>query len=350
MSLVSVVIPVYNIKPKYLRGCLDSVLQQSYKELEIIVVNDQSTNQDTLDTLSEYETKDQRIKLIHNEQNGGLSFTRNIGVAQATGDYLTFLDSDDQFTPNCIEKMVQAIEQNNTELVICNMQHFVLDEKIYFNYDDLFHNLHPSSYVDMQEFLKQGRLFDIKQSAFAKLMRLDVYRNNNMDFNPKIRIWEDCEWWARVAPKFKSFCFFEFIGVKHLLRSDSLSHESNTKAIYALFAVFKMMYLELKRNNLIALHANPFFNFLAQNTLYRFFSSDDVDQNKTILLLDSFKTFTESCGYIFNKQLSVFQDPQIGVTSLIFQHVSNMDNLIVLNCRPKVSCFIPIWKLVYKVS
>ena len=91
-KLVSVIIPAYNIED-YIGRCLDSVLSQTYKNLEILVVDDGSSDC-TGEILDDYEKKDQRIRVIHKE-NGGVSSARNIGIEAATGDYIGFVDGDD---------------------------------------------------------------------------------------------------------------------------------------------------------------------------------------------------------------------------------------------------------------
>ena len=112
--LVSVIIPVYNVE-KYLRECLDSVLAQTYKNLEVILVDDGSTDSST-DICREYCEKDKRFKL-HQKGNGGASTARNFGLNCAKGEYLYFLDSDDYLQPTALEKMVMCASQNNADLV-----------------------------------------------------------------------------------------------------------------------------------------------------------------------------------------------------------------------------------------
>ena len=92
MEKISIVIPVYNVE-LYLRRCLDSVCNQTFKNLEIICVNDGSTDTSAL-ILEEYAKKDNRIKVIH-QKNQGLSVARNVGMREVTGQYCAFLDSDD---------------------------------------------------------------------------------------------------------------------------------------------------------------------------------------------------------------------------------------------------------------
>ena len=113
--LVSVIIPVYNVL-SYLREALDSVINQTYKNLEILIVDDGSTD-GSGDVCDEY-LSDPRVIVIHQE-NKGLSGARNTGLDRMTGEYVAFLDSDDAFMPEMIEKMLDAMIQNQAEISIC---------------------------------------------------------------------------------------------------------------------------------------------------------------------------------------------------------------------------------------
>ncbi len=115
MKKVSVIIPIYNVE-QYLVQCLDSVINQTYKNLEIICVNDCSPDS-SAKILAEYAEKDSRIEIINRKNNGGLSTARNSGLDAATGEYIYFIDSDDWIDLNYIEKMVDSIEKYDLELV-----------------------------------------------------------------------------------------------------------------------------------------------------------------------------------------------------------------------------------------
>lgn len=114
---ISVVIPAYNVQ-KYLSACLDSVINQTYHNLEIIVINDGST--DSTGTIcDDYARKDTRIKVIHQE-NQGLSGARNTGLNNCTGDYIFFLDSDDYLNSNALLLLYQALNSTHADLAIGN--------------------------------------------------------------------------------------------------------------------------------------------------------------------------------------------------------------------------------------
>ena len=108
-SLVSVIVPVYN-STAYLKRCVDAILAQTYKDLEVVLVDDGSTD-DSLDICREYAKNDSRVKVFHKE-NGGSSSARNVGIKEATGEYICFCDSDDYYEPDIVENLMKVFNEN----------------------------------------------------------------------------------------------------------------------------------------------------------------------------------------------------------------------------------------------
>ena len=121
MAQVSVIIPVYNIE-RHLRQCLDSVAGQTLTDLEIICVDDGSTDKSP-EILAEYASKDGRFQII-TQSNAGPGVARNAGMARATGEYLIFLDSDDWFEPDFLERMVDKAAETGADVTICRAVEF----------------------------------------------------------------------------------------------------------------------------------------------------------------------------------------------------------------------------------
>lgn len=115
-ALISIIVPVYNVQD-YLDRCINSIWQQTYRNLEIILVDDGSTDSSGR-MCDEYAKKDSRIKVIHKE-NGGLSDARNAGLQQATGDYIGYVDSDDWIEPQMYDTMYKACREQNAQIAIC---------------------------------------------------------------------------------------------------------------------------------------------------------------------------------------------------------------------------------------
>lgn len=115
MDLISVIIPAYNIE-KYLERCIESILHQTYKDLQIIIIDDGSTDK-TGEICNRYKEKDQRIIIIH-KKNAGLGFARNSGLEIATGSYIVFIDGDDYVGPRHIEKMYEMVKRTGADTCI----------------------------------------------------------------------------------------------------------------------------------------------------------------------------------------------------------------------------------------
>lgn len=114
--LISVIIPVYNVKP-YLEHCMDTVLRQTYQNLEIILVNDGSTD-GSRELCDHYQEIDKRVKVIH-KSNGGVSSARNAALDVVKGDYICFVDSDDYVSTELMEKLLSSAYDNGCEIAIC---------------------------------------------------------------------------------------------------------------------------------------------------------------------------------------------------------------------------------------
>lgn len=124
---ISVIIPIYNVED-YLEQCVESILNQTYTNLEIILVNDGSTDSSG-EICDRYKNIDKRIKVIHKE-NGGLSDARNYGIEASTGDYIAFLDSDDWADKNLYMTLYKNIKKNHADISICNFKKYYSDKDI----------------------------------------------------------------------------------------------------------------------------------------------------------------------------------------------------------------------------
>ena len=144
-KLVSVIIPAYNIED-YIGRCLDSIISQTYKNLEIIVVDDGSRDH-TGEILDNYAKKDRRIKVIHKE-NGGVSSARNKGIEAAEGDYIGFIDGDDLIESEMYKTLVDLLEEENADIAHCGYQ-MVFPDRV-----DYYHNTGKKKIQTTEEGLK----------------------------------------------------------------------------------------------------------------------------------------------------------------------------------------------------
>lgn len=138
--LISVIVPVYNSQT-FINECIDSLIAQTYKNLEIIIVNDGSTDESGK-ICDEYAKKDDRIKVYHNKNNG-VSYTRNFGISKANGDYIGFIDSDDYISKDMYKILLNNCIENNADISICDVSRednsFICNQKkqiILYNQQD----------------------------------------------------------------------------------------------------------------------------------------------------------------------------------------------------------------------
>lgn len=158
MVLFSIIVPVYNVKP-YLRQCLDSIMAQTYKDFEVIIVDDGSTDGSS-DVCDEFAV-DKRVVVIH-KQNGGLVSARKAGIKEAKGNYVCFVDSDDYIGTDYLENFAKIIEQHNPEIVAISCTRFTGEEqRIYKN------GCESGMYVgDKLDEIKSRLIYDEKIGGF----------------------------------------------------------------------------------------------------------------------------------------------------------------------------------------
>lgn len=125
---VSIIVPIYNVE-KYLAECLASALRQTLEDIEIICVNDCSTDR-SVDIINEYAERDRRIKIIHNERNRGLSYSRNQGLKIAEGKYICFLDADDMLTDTALQELYDKAEEMQTDVIFFDAKMLIESDKV----------------------------------------------------------------------------------------------------------------------------------------------------------------------------------------------------------------------------
>lgn len=189
---VSVIIPTYNVSA-YLPACIESILNQTLREIEIICVNDGSYD-DTLDILLKYANKDKRISVI-NQRNKGLSGARNSGLVRAKGEYVYFIDSDDCLTSTALEELYTCAQKNNLDIIYFNGLVMYENEEMQKNYSDnrYYYYSHlnqkePCSGQTLFQHLKQNKSYRV--SACMQMIRTKYLKNIGLLFHEGI-IYED---------------------------------------------------------------------------------------------------------------------------------------------------------------
>ncbi len=178
---ISIIIPVYNTE-KYLGQCIDSILSQTYTNLEIVLVNDGSKD-NSLNICYRYAEQDKRIVVI-DKKNGGAAESRNAGIKICTGDYIMFMDSDDYYyTYDVVEKVYNNLKENNSDIACFNYKRFYEDKN---QYSDNLYNLEGKK-LSLDEIIENNIY---TSSVCLKLIKSEIMIDNNILF-PENEIAED---------------------------------------------------------------------------------------------------------------------------------------------------------------
>ncbi len=179
--LISIIIPVYNVE-QYFDYCIQSVLSQDYTNLEIILIDDGSTDSSG-QKCDEYAKQDQRIKVIH-QKNGGLSSARNTGLKEMTGEYFSFIDSDDYVRIDYISRMYRLIDEDKSDMVVCSYKKVIRNE----DYSVISEGDSVYAVYDQEEIKMEMVSRKIPMYAHGKLYKKEFAEY--MDF-PEGRLFED---------------------------------------------------------------------------------------------------------------------------------------------------------------
>lgn len=227
---VSVVVPVYNVE-QYLEKCLDSVVNQTLADIEIIVVNDGSTD-GSWEVIEKYKNVyPEKIK-AYTKTNGGLSDARNYGLSFSSGEYVGFLDSDDFVDLEMYEVMYMKAKEKDYDIVECNLHH------TYENYED--------TEIGVNNTDKRWLLRDGRSVVWNKIYRADWLRDTGVVFHKGI-IYEDVEFFSKLVPYIREYAYVAPAFVHYVQRGDSINNLSSEKTKH-IFIVLEEI-LDFYKNN-----------------------------------------------------------------------------------------------------
>lgn len=237
---VSVIVPVYNTE-KYLRRCLDSLVNQTIEDIEIIVINDCSPD-NSKEILKEYEKKyKDKVKVFHNKTNKGIGYNRNYGIKKATGEYIGFVDSDDWVNETMYDKLYKKAKEDNLDLVLCNF-HKMLEKE-----NDLEEIASSEISYFKNTNLKQtpNLLLDVELAPWNKLYKKELIKEITFPENLK---YEDTIFVLKAMARSKKIGMVDEKLNYYLVRSKSETTVMNKK-VYDILKVSKMMIDELKSHD-----------------------------------------------------------------------------------------------------
>src|SRR5574344_234876 len=215
MPKVSVIVPVYNVE-KYIGKCLDSLVNQTLKDIEIIVVNDGSTD-NSEEIIKEYKKNYNNI-IYAKKENGGLSDARNFGLVYATGEYIAFVDSDDFVDKTIYEKMYAKAKETESDYVECDFYWSYPMKKTSNAYKNKLDT--GIRYANKKEMMTYARVV-----AWNKLIKREIIKEKF----PVGMHYEDIEFFFKLIPNIKKFAFVEEPLVYYVQREGSLVNKQDVK-------------------------------------------------------------------------------------------------------------------------
>lgn len=227
MPEVSIIVPIYNVE-KYLKRCIESVLNQTFKDFELILVDDGSPD-NCPSICDEYAQKDNRIKVIHKE-NGGVSSARNAGLNVAQGKYIMFIDGDDYYNFDSVDIMIKIISQNNEDIIAFNYVTVTENDTVLWNrgYNEKIYRFDPEN--EWLDFITIKVLSnEIGWEIYNKIFKKDVIEKENIRFNEKYKIGEDLMFFLQYLINIKSFKTINYDGYFYLSR-DGSAMKTNTES------------------------------------------------------------------------------------------------------------------------
>ncbi len=227
-SLVSVIVPVYNVEP-YLRKCLDSIIGQTYENLEILLIDDGSTDHSG-DICDDYEKRDERICVFHTE-NGGLSAARNLGLDYANGEYIGFVDSDDWIEPDMYEVLFHSATETGADIVECGFYREYPDKSLSV--------VRPERMLSSGEAIRALLRKELSEGVWSKLWKRHCF--DRIRF-PVGRVHEDASTTYLVFDAVTSICSISACEYHYLQRSGSILHTYNSNNLVGYWLARKEQY------------------------------------------------------------------------------------------------------------
>ncbi len=232
MPKVSVIVPVYNVE-QYIEKCINSLVNQTLDDIELIFVNDGTKDNSEEIILNYQKNYPNKIKYLKKD-NGGLSSARNFGIPYATGDYIAFLDSDDYVEPDMYENMYNEAVKGNYDMVECGfIWEYPNKKKIDIG----------NIYQNQKEALEKARVV-----AWNKLYKKDIILNSKVRFPEGLR-YEDVEFFYNILPELNKIGFVRKPFIHYVQRESSISNTQNEKT-KDIFTILDDVLQYYKENNL----------------------------------------------------------------------------------------------------
>lgn len=256
---ISIVVPVYNVE-KYLKRCVESILQQDYENWELILIDDGSSD-GTGVMCDQYSAHDSRIQVLHTE-NKGVSSARNTGKNLVKGDYILFVDSDDWLENDMLSRLVKAIIKNKSEIAICDVYYVTVDES--GNENKVARNkwVRYKSECNINGKEIYRAFFINSGTLWNKLIKTEIVKNVNFDVT--LRYGEDTDYLLKLMPKVDVVTVVPYCGYNYYINRVGNVVSSLDRRSMELMELGKKIYKELAAQNMGAIGVYRIFAVVTQ--------------------------------------------------------------------------------------
>lgn len=268
--MISVIVPVYNVED-YLHRCIDSILSQTYRDFELILVDDESTD-NSGSICEDYKRVDNRVHVIH-KKNGGVSSARNAGISVATGEFITFFDSDDYVKEDYLQRMIQSIEENNADLSVCGFDEVGENGNIINTFVEEERTVQLYNAESVITFIFNVLSGVPVWSVWCRMWRTSIIKENSIAFCETSENYaEDLTFYLEYLLYCKSISFMDYVGYNYFQRGNSMMHKCKEK--YKLNAVnenssFLYKYFNKNIDMKKYIQYFPIIHFLMMDTEYK---------------------------------------------------------------------------------
>lgn len=272
--MISVIIPVYNVED-YLHDCINSILNQTFQDFEIICVDDCSTDS-SLEILKDFAKLDSRIKIVRNEVNSSLGFSRNHGLKHATGKYVIFLDSDDWLDLKALEILYNTAEKDNLEVLMFKLINFDEDKKIFYrsNYYDMpFMKPYLNKVFNYTD-LSSNELISMSVNAVNKLFLRSFICENNLQF-PVGLIHEDNPFFYQMLHIAKRISLIDYYFYNRRKRMGSITTRNGEEVLDVIEIVNLCIRVALNDRQLYEKNKKTFLNRMFRSFVVKYAFIDD---------------------------------------------------------------------------
>lgn len=313
--LVSIIIPCYNAQ-NYLEECLDSIIDQSFKNFEVIAINDGSSDK-TLEILKKYSIKDERVKFF-DQDNSGVSYTRNRGINLASGNYIMFVDADDYIGETYVMDLVNFMLKDNYDLITTGLTLCDEDGNI----------LKRVQYSNKSQELYFSSIFEtVVNKLYFSYCSKTLYKrkfilDSNVLFNTKLKIGEDFLFFFSLLEKSSRIAFFPSADYFYRQNEESVTHLTNIESLlkYVDDNIFIFNYISNYSES----------NYLIPN---RLLTKLNIVLKKIVARNSNFKDFKKDFMFIINSYDYLINNSNIDISKI--DYLNKLDLLLLVCIKRK---------------